>query len=98
VVVGKVGGSAFGPSPGMAGGVGLNNVGLLVCVSGLTSGRNPATGEFTVTDGSGGIKIAAPGVVPPDDGVFARVVGVARLDNGLAPFISRRLDIDIRQF
>lgn len=98
MVVSKVGGSAFGPAPGKVGGVGLNNIGLLVCVSGLTSGRNPATGEFTVTDGSGGVKVSAPGVIPPDDGVFVRVVGVARLDTGLAPFISRRLDIDIRQF
>lgn len=98
MVVGRVGGSAFGPAPGGVGGVGLNNAGLLVCVSGLTSGRNPATGEFTVSDGSGSIKVVAPGVTPPADGAFVRVVGVARLDSTLTPFISRRLDIDIRQF
>ena len=33
MIVGKVGGSAFGPAAGSVGGVGLNNVGLLVCVS-----------------------------------------------------------------
>jgi len=98
LAAGKVGGSAFGPAPGPVGGVGLNNVGLLVCVCGITSGRNPATGEFAVTDGSGSIKVVAPGLTLPSDGVFARVVGVARLDVSLLPFLSPRSDSDIRPF
>jgi hypothetical protein len=96
VPAGKVGGSAFGPAPGNPGGVGLNNVGLLVCVCGISSGRNPAAGEFVLTDGSGGIKITAAGLTIPADGVFVRVVGIARLDTGLLPFISPRSDADIR--
>lgn len=95
MLAGRIGGADFGPTPGAAGGLGLNNVGLLVGVCGLTSGRNPETGEFRVSDGSGSVKVLAAGLTLPDDGAFVRVVGVSRLDGSLAPFVAPRSQADI---
>lgn len=49
----QVGGGPFGLQPGLAGGLGLNNTGLLVRVCGKVRGvdRSPTPGWFTISDG-----------------------------------------------
>jgi|GEM_PF-1678119 len=89
-----LGGSSFGPTPGAVGGVGLNNVGLLVAVYGAVSDSDPMQGTFRISDGSGTISISAPGLMIPQNG-FARVVGVVRLDASFAPFVQPRTQNDI---
>jgi len=92
----SVGGSAFGPTPGAAGGIGLNNVGMLVTIAGRTSGRDPLAGRFIVTDGSGSIPVEAPGLDPPADGAFVRVTGIVRLDASLAPYVAPRSQAEVQ--
>ena len=91
----RVGGSAFGPTPGASGGVGLNNVGLLAAVVGTVSDADPGTGTFRVNDGSGPLVIKAPGLTIPTNGEFKRVVGIVRLDDALAPYLAPRSQADI---
>jgi sugar lactone lactonase YvrE len=76
--LGKLVGGGTGVIPGLSGGAGLNNEGLLVKVSGKTSGRNTGNSEFYLDDGSGmQVRIYAPGLTIPADGVFITVTGVS---------------------
>lgn len=93
---GWIGGSSFGPTAGAAGGVGLNNVGLLVVVFGVVSESGVPSGVFKLSDGSRTILISAPGLELPREGSFVRVVGISRLDDSLTPFVQPRSQADIR--
>jgi hypothetical protein len=70
-----------GPPPsgqrGIAGAVGLNNVGLLVNVWGRVS--NPSPTGFYMNDGSGvDVKVSIPSsVTPPQDKSYVRVTGIS---------------------
>ncbi len=89
-VTGKaLGGGDFGQPPngqqGIAGSMGLNNIGLLVTTSGRVSGPRVPSGWFYIDDGSGvsdgtgvpGIYVDAPGLVTPPPGSFATVTGIS---------------------
>jgi|GEM_PF-1397159 len=74
----SMGGAADGIVPGITGGYGLNNVGLLMKVFGKTSQRNPAASEFYLDDGSGvKVRVYAPGLTIPADGSSVLVTGVS---------------------
>jgi hypothetical protein len=74
----SMGGAADGIVPGITGGYGLNNVGLLMKVFGKTSQRNPAAGEFYLDDGSGvKVRVYAPGLTIPADGSSVLVTGIS---------------------
>ena len=62
---------------GVTGGVGLNNMGLLVRCWGRVS--NPSAGQFTLTDGTtpAGVKVICEGIDPPDDDSFVQVTAIS---------------------
>ena len=84
-----VGGGPVGVPPnhqqGIAGGQGLNNIGLLVKVSGKVTFVDPGGQFFTITDGSAvkdadghdGVRVWAPGLALPGIGEFATVTGIS---------------------
>jgi len=75
----------FAPGPpfrgqqGVAGGVGLNNIGLLVRTWGRVESQDPASHSFVIDDGSGvHIKCAPPATVGlPDEHHYAIVTGIS---------------------
>lgn len=75
-----LGGADLGYTPGVEGGIGLNNVGLLVTVFGSINAAG--TNEFYLDDGSGvgdetgqGVRIIAPGMAVPGGVTHASVTG-----------------------
>ncbi len=82
----NLGGGPDGYTPGVEGGMGLNNVGLLVTVCGSI---NSAGGEaFYVDDGSGlsdgtgaGVKVIAPGIPVQSGATHAVVTGFSSVEN-----------------
>lgn len=95
------GGSDFNDkAKGVTGGVGLNNVGLLITTFGkvLSKGAN----EFYITDGStASLRVKAPaGVTLPDVNDFVSVTGICRLQKSGAdylPFVELRQPGDWRK-
>ncbi len=84
---------------GMAGGAGLNVIGLLVQVSGVVS--STATDHFLMVDGDGrAVKVwLTPGMVAPPAGALARVTGIVspqRIGNDLYPTIRVRRPEDVQ--
>jgi hypothetical protein len=90
-------------TPGVAGGVGLNNLGLLVRIAGKVS--SPGSGFFYVDDGSGvsdgtgyGVKVLYSGTNPPTVGKMVSVTGISSVEyrNSLyRPVLRTRKDSDI---
>lgn len=75
-----MGGGTNGYVPGVAGGYGLNNIGLLVKLYGKVSAVDPANAWFRINDGSLSlpVKVLLPGgVTPPDLGAFVSAVGIS---------------------
>lgn len=76
----SLGGTPFGLQSGVKDGVGLNNIGLLVRVSGTIKSIDTSTQKswFTIDDGSGVVKvIVSAGTVIPDVGHYIAVSGVS---------------------
>lgn len=95
--VNHLGGGAFGAyTAGVSGGIGLNNVGLLVQVTGRVTGAAPDGSFFCVDDGSGrtddsgwaGVRVTLAGlepgvgITPPTEGERVVVTGVSSLYQG----------------
>lgn len=79
----SLGGGDFGSSMtigqrGVAGGTGLNNIGLLVSTWGRVSMPGPLAG-FSISDGSQvDVRVALPdGVTPPSPGSYVKVTGIS---------------------
>lgn len=76
-----IGGGPVGLAPGMTGMIGLNNVGLLLRTAGTVVSRDDS--DFTLTDGSGTIRVILPsGVTPPSEGQMVAVTGVCSVETG----------------
>lgn len=72
-------GGGLGAQPGVLGGVGLNNVGLLVRTTGRVSNPLESATEFTVDDGSAvNVRVICPSGAPAD-GKFVIVTGISTL-------------------
>lgn len=86
---------------GVAGGAGLNNIGLLVRLSGRVCCVNDAAGQFRLDDGStgGGVLVQLPaGTATPLDGSFASVTGVSSCyaeGDDLRPLLLVREEVDL---
>jgi len=85
---------------GVSGGVGLNNIGLLVKVCGkvaLVDQSTPAR-WFTITDGFSPVKVLLPAGVPPPSASVVVVTGISSCEktgNDLAPVIKAKSVTDI---
>ena len=75
------GGQLNSLTPGITGGTGVHNVGLLVRSWGRV--MESGTGYFIIDDGSGAnLKVTVPyGVNPPDEGQYAIVTGISSVEN-----------------
>jgi hypothetical protein len=105
-----VGGGAWRYNPGtgagqmgVANGVGLNNLGMLVTVAGLVMDKDPSVTPlwFALSDGSGAaLKVAVPtGVSTPALGAYVSVVGISSSEMQSAQLlrlIRARYESDIR--
>ena len=69
-----IGGASFGDNPGVTGGTGLNNLGLLIRAAGVVAGAT--SGTFVLEDGSGAsVKVYSSKAVA--DGQYVAVTGVS---------------------
>lgn len=72
----NLGGGTLAGQQGVAGGIGLNNIGLLVVVTGLATYVDDST--FTIEDGSGrNVKVVCPYGSAPYTGTFVTVTGIS---------------------
>lgn len=87
-----LGGAGLGDwTPGVFGGIGVNNIGLLATICGNVTNRDPSGAYFyvddggSVKDGSGqtGVRVSCTGlasenvITPPEQGTFAIVTGIS---------------------
>lgn len=96
-----LGGGSFGVPPlgqlGIAGGTGLNNVGLLVQTWGRIDYKDPGGAYILITDGSGGsIRVDTVGLTGIPDSGYLSVIGLSSLHTGQAPLVLPRRDTDIQ--
>lgn len=84
----SLGGADFGPyAPGVAGGIGLYDIGLLVTLAGRVTYVSPSNDYFIIDDAStwifevpmttSPVKVLCQGFQPPASGSFALVTGVS---------------------
>lgn len=101
----SLGGADFGPyAPGVAGGFGLYDIGLLVTLAGRVTYVSPSNDYFIIDDASTWIfqalvtttpvKVLCQGFQPPASGSFALVTGIsgAEEDNGQIISVLRMRD------
>ncbi len=80
---------------GVAGGTGLNNIGLLIRTTGLAS--NIGASGFTLTDGSGiGVTVSATGIPSSYNGKYVMVTGISGIGSGGASVIKVRSASDVQ--
>jgi len=100
-----VGGSALNSyTPGVTGGVGLNNIGLLVCVWGRVT--TIGSDYFYLDDGSGlsgglGLKIITGTLAKPGSSQYAVAVGISSVEvdgSIVRPVIRARREGDLRYY
>lgn len=96
-----IGGSTVGVPPlgqhGVSGGIGTNNVGLLIRASGLVTAVNGTI--LTVDDGSGPVQVDASTLAaPPTVGQYITVIGISSLRQAgpdRNPLVLPRDDLDV---
>lgn len=107
----SIGGGALNAwTPGLPGGVGTHNTGLLITAWGRVSGVDPVERCFYLNDGStaSGIRVDLGGLTPgnavtlPNDGDYLRVTGIssrAKEDQAVVPALRPRKesDVDLRR-
>lgn len=97
-----LGGGVMGLQPGVIGGSGLNNIGLLVQMWGNVTSSNAASGppyDFTLDDGSGavapsglnGVLVRCGNITPPAQGTFVRAMGICSYENGYPALLLRQV-------
>lgn len=94
----SVGGASFGQpgcgQSGAIGGVGLNNIGILIKTWGLI--KSCDAGYLVIDDGSGvDLHVDATGLANPPSSGYITVVGISSLRDGRLPVVLPRSDDDV---